>query len=180
MNIYWRGDIDEENAWEVLRFVEGFARSLGFPYLKYYDRGYSIKVSYVTEDREERSSVYVKDSDLTYIDCDSDKPVRSERRGVYIQIPLRADFDIYVFRTDKGRWILEGMCKMGFASEDEPDAIYAHIIAVALLKTIQDTWIPSLEIVDEGGVYTKTNMLFDYNSLLKAYIPFRFKSEEIF
>ena len=79
--------------------------------------------------------------------------VPSKRIGVIIKSPFEVDEFNVSFYKDGDDWVLQDSIKTQVRSEKDLGNLTAHEIIANMLTTIKQTWLPDLEIFDEGEYY---------------------------
>ncbi|MEM0148422.1 MAG: hypothetical protein QXN16_00540 [Candidatus Micrarchaeaceae archaeon] len=151
ITIHWKGETDSrETADNVISYVKFFADSLGWPneYIKYK----SIADDYF-------GFIY-NDS----IDSDRAKKIKAlnninkeegETEGIRITLPKPFNTEIVdiLFYPWHGKLRMDGFCKTQVYNDEELPNLIAHQLITSMLLTIKNTWMPDLDIYDEGEYY---------------------------
>jgi len=155
ITIHWEGKTNSLRvAKEVVEFVKGFAQALRLEWREYEDVGVvaEIVVRNTTGEIDFKSLMFCPNSE---IDRYTRIVEESECFGVIADFPEPVNietFDFTFFRLGN-EWITQGCCKTQVFSEEELPNLYAHIMLIAILLTIKSTWMPDLEVDDEGDFY---------------------------
>jgi len=144
---------DFDKVKKIVEYVTFTAKNLGWEVIPIEEEGYVVyepivnvwgkRVGYFID-------FYPKDKDVW---GEIKKP--SKRIGVIVRLPppyYTENFKV-TFYKDEDEWVWKGFTKTQVFSEKELPNLTAHQILVSMLLTIKKTWLPDLDIVDEGDYY---------------------------
>ena len=164
VTIHWKGSTKNEDvALKVIDYVSLMASTLNWKVVPYSEEGIvqvekivneSGKIEYVfpyfygnemIKKMEERGEKV--------------KGVKSYIFGVIINPPppMNTESIEITFYKYRGRYEMRDFCKTQVFHNNEIGNLVVHQILILMLMTIKNTWIPNLEIFDEGEFYKKWN-----------------------
>jgi hypothetical protein len=148
ITVHWEGSVkDKETADKIISYAKFFADSLGWP--NKYRKFPSIAYAYDTG---------LKDRDGT--------PILSVfNQEIDPKDPMHTESICISFYPWKGEYKMKDFCKTQVFSDKQMPNLIAHQLLISMLQTIKNTWMPNLEIYDEGK-FLKTN---NFNTLMEAH-----------
>jgi len=156
ITIHWNGNTKSKKAIkETLKYAEFFAKSLGWnvKYLNtkvvaHKERAHleNKTIEWITTTPYEMAKDYIND----YIE-----PEITNEFGIAIDPtePFNTETICITFFKYKGKYWIKDFCKTQVFNQEETPNLIAHQLLITMLLTIKNTWIPNLEISDEGDFY---------------------------
>jgi hypothetical protein len=154
ITIHYKGRTkDLDKVKKVVEYATFTAKNLNWQVIPIEQDGYVVEE--IIKDKEGNviyrfKTFYDKE---TYEKVGFKKGVPSKRIGVIINPPFRVESFIVAFYKDGDDWVLHDSTKTQVWSEKDLGNITAHEIIANMLTTIKQTWLPDLEIIDEGEYY---------------------------
>ena len=154
ITIRWKGYTEsKETAKQVIQYATFFAESLGWNVRGFTEKGYATQeediefLTFYTKEQVRELNIKTKDME------------ESTNIGIVINPPKPFETESIVisFFNYKNKFWIKNFCKTQVFGEEELPNLVAHQIIINLLKTIKETWIPNLEIYDEGEFYETNN-----------------------
>ncbi len=178
ITVHWKGEVEDRGiAWKVIDYAVFMATVLGWEIEPI--KGDGILARYIIK-TEVAKSMNIKSIG------------KSEKFGVIINPNVKKNInsdDIEIsFYSYRKKYIMEGFSKTQVFNEGEVGNLVVHSILILMLMTIKNTWIPGLEITDEGEYYIPTDekereewlegYVEEYRESAKSLKPFNFEHLE--
>jgi len=151
VTIHWEGSTEQQHiAIAVVHFAIKFAEALGWQCETFNEKGYAGKSRIYDTEGKLKYEWLTYDKQKEWAGCDHEP---SDCFGVVINPsdPFNTESIVIKFFRYKGKWHIKDFCKTQVFRTEEAPNLFAHIILDSMLLTIKHTWIPDLEISDEGN-----------------------------
>ncbi|MGC8980630.1 MAG: hypothetical protein ACP5KL_03940 [Thermoplasmata archaeon] len=156
ITVHWKGSVkDRDTALKVITYARFFAETLDWKVQTLLENGYVVMEKVITEKETYEFESFVESEFADRFDKNYMK--RSSKFGVIIdpnvKDTIRTENIEISFYTYRGRYTMKGFTKTQVFNENEVGNLVVHSILVLMLLTIKNTWVPNLEIYDEGDYY---------------------------
>jgi hypothetical protein len=143
---------DLDKVKKVVEYATFTAKNLNWQVIPIEQDGYVVEEKF----KDEKGNVIYRFKTFydkeTYKEKGFKKGTPSKRIGVIINPPFRIKF-IVAFYKDGDDWVIDDSTRTQVWSEKDLGNLTAHEIIANMLTTIKQTWMPDLEIIDEGEYY---------------------------
>jgi len=154
LTIYYSGKTkDLDKIRKIVEYVAFTAKNLGWEVIPIEEEGYVRDVII----RDEKGNVvstskyFVDKKTYERMKYAGGRP--SKRIGVIVNPPYKVESFSVLFFRDNDEWIWQDSTKTQVWTEKDLPNLVAHQIIANMLTTIKKTWLPDLEITDEGEYY---------------------------
>jgi len=179
VTIHWKGSTkDKDIALKVIDYVSFMASTLNWKVVPYSEEGI-VQVEKIVNESGEVVYIFpyfygnemIREMEMR---GEKVKGTKSNIFGVIIDPPppMHTESIAITFYMYKGRYEMRAFCKTQVFHNDEIGNLVVHQILILMIMTIKNTWIPNLEIFDEGEFYKKWNfeILEDNHSVVAKLI----------
>jgi hypothetical protein len=179
VTIHWKGSTkDKDIALKVIGYVSFMASTLNWKVVPYSEEGI-VQVEKIVNESGEVVYIFpyfygnemIREMEMR---GEKVKGTKSYIFGVIIDPPppIHTESIAITFYKYKGRYEMRDFCKTQVFHNEETGNLVVHQILILMLMTIKNTWIPNLEIFDEGEFYKKWNyrILEDNHSVVAGLI----------
>ncbi|MEM3858778.1 MAG: hypothetical protein QW478_05155 [Candidatus Micrarchaeaceae archaeon] len=157
ITISWEGETDSrETADKIISYAKFFADSLGWPneYVKYKSIASDFSGFVYNEPFDEDKAKKIKDY-LNSHPTANYHAEEGETEGIIITPPkpFKTESIAILFYPWRGKLRMADFCKTQVFEDENISNLIAHQLIINMLLTIKNTWMPNLEISDEGDYY---------------------------
>ncbi|MGC8646503.1 MAG: hypothetical protein ACP5T9_03100 [Thermoplasmata archaeon] len=188
ITVHWAGEVDDKDiAFKVITYAKFMADVLGWKVSLISESGYVIEEIVKTEKKNFSFWHFVEKKYADRYGYGYRK--RSVKFGILIDPNVKGninteDIEISFYSFGK-KYVMDGFTKTQVFNESEEGNLIVHSILVLMLLTIKNTWIPNLDINDEGEYYVPMDskereewlqgFIEEYRDTAKSLRPFNYE-----